>query len=78
MCVFIVSSTLKLRGQGRDGVVFEIWTKRGVMKKIAQKRGGGVLLERGGFPNCFISFPSQKHVFITIGLFLSGKYSHSL
>ena len=36
----------------------------------------GVLLERGGYPNCFISFPSEKHVLITTGiLFLSGKYS---
>ena len=32
-------------------------------------------IERGGFQNCFISFPSEKHVFITIGFFLSGKYS---
>ena len=35
--------------------------------------------EKGGFSNCFISFSSEKHVFITIGilfyLFLSGKYS---
>ena len=41
------------------------------------KEGEG-LLERGGFANCFISFPSEKHVFITIGFFLSGKYSHLL
>ena len=42
------------------------------MKKLLRNRGlveRGVLLERGGFPNCFISFPSEKHVFITIGLF---------
>ena len=36
----------------------------------------GVFLERGYFPNYFISFPSDKHVFITIGFFLSGKYPH--
>ena len=30
------------------------------------------------FPNCFISFTSEKHVFITIGFFLSGKHSHLL
>ena len=67
---------------GGGGVlVCEIWTKRGVMKKLLRNRGlveRGVLLERGGFPNCFISFPSEKHVFITIGFFLSGKYSRLL
>ena len=46
------------------------------MKKLLRNRGlveRGVLLERRGFPNCFpncfISFPSEKHVFITIGFF---------
>ena len=43
------------------------------MKKLLRNRGlverGRVLLERGGFSNCFISFPSEKHVFITIGFF---------
>ena len=53
------------------------------MKKLLRnrglvERGGGVLLEKGGFPDCFISFPSEKHVFITTGSFLSGKYSHLL
>ena len=33
----------------------------------------GVLLERGGFPYCFISFPSEKHVFITIGFLCLGN-----
>ena len=50
--------------------VFKIRTKRGVMKKLLRDRGvswkmGGVLLERRGFPKCFISFTSEKHVFIT-------------
>ena len=30
------------------------------------KGGRGVLLGRGQGPNCFISFSSEKHVFITI------------
>ena len=55
----IVSSPLKLGGGGV--LVFEIWTKRGVMKKLLRNRRlveRGVLLERGGgVPNCFISFP---------------------
>ena len=41
--------------------------------EIGGKLKGGFLLERWGFPNCFISFPSEKHVFTTIGYFLSGK-----
>ena len=72
----IVSSPLKLGG---GFLVFEFWTKRGVMKKLFRNRGlveSGVLLERGVFPNCFISFSSEKHNFITVGFFLSGKYSH--
>ena len=36
----IVSSPLKLRG----GLVFEIWTERGIMKKLLRNRG---LVERG-------------------------------
>ena len=47
---------IKLRGF----LVFEIWTKRGIMKKLLRNRGvswKGVIIERGGFPNCFISFP---------------------
>ena len=75
--VFIVSSPLKLGGV----LVFEIWTKRGIMKKLLRNRGfswkGGPLRKRE-FPNCFIGFPSEKHGFITIGFFLSGKYSHLL
>ena len=51
------------------------------MKKLLRNRGlveRGVLLKRGGFPNYFISFLLEKHVFIIIGVFLSGKYSHLL
>ena len=55
---------------------FKLWTKRVVMKKLHRNRR---VSWRGGFPNCFISFSSEKHVFITIGIFffffLSGKYS---
>ena len=42
------------------------------MKKLLRNRGlveRGVLLERG-FPNCFISFSSERHAFITIGILL--------
>ena len=47
------------------------------MEKLLRNRA---LVEKGwGFPNCFISFSSKKHVLITIGklfsLFLSVKYS---
>ena len=35
-------------------------------REVSVKRGGeGVLLERRGFLKCFISFTSEKHVFIT-------------
>ena len=27
-----------------------------------------LLRNREGAPNCFISFPSEKHVFVTIGI----------
>ena len=51
-------------------------------KGLVEKEGGGGSLMREltnplsqsnlfmtwGFPNCFISFPSEKHVFITIGI----------
>ena len=41
-------------------------------------RGGGSLRKRE-VPNIFISFPSGKHVFITVEiLFLFGKYSRFL
>ena len=69
-------------------LLFKIWTKRGVMKKLLRNRElveMGVLLENKGrgIPNFFISFPSEKHVFITIGilffgLFWTGKYSRLL
>ena len=44
------------------------------MKKLLRdrglvERGGGSLRKGGGrVPNCFISFPSEKHVFITISI----------
>ena len=51
--------------------------KEGGHEKIGQKYEG--LIERGGrVPNCFIIFPSEKHVFITIGFVLSGEYSRLL
>ena len=40
-------------------LIFEIWTKRGLMKKLLRNRGlveKGSYLRKGGFPNCFISF----------------------
>ena len=41
------------------------------MKKLLRDRGlverdGGSLRKGGRVSNCFISFPSEKHVFITI------------
>ena len=57
--VIVSSPPLKLGGV----LVFKIWTKRGVMKKLLRNRGlveRGVLLEREGFFS------------------LSGKYSHLL
>ena len=41
--VFMVSSPPKIRG---GILVFKIWTKRGVMKKLLKNRG---LVERGEF-----------------------------
>ena len=48
------------------------------MKKNGSEIGGS--LRKGGWvvPNHFISFPSDKHVFITIGIFLSDKNLHLL
>ena len=57
-------------------LVFQIWTNRGVIKNFSEIGGlveRGFLLERRGFPNCFIHFPPEKHVFTTVGYFLSGK-----
>ena len=57
-------------------LVFQIWTKRGVIKNFLEIGGlveRGFLFERRGFPNCFIHFPPEKHVFTTVGYFLSGK-----
>ena len=56
-----VSSPLKLEGF----LVFEIWTKRGVMKKLRNSglvERGGVLLERGGFQTVSSVF-LQKSLF---------------
>ena len=68
--IFIVSSPLKLGG----GFLFlKFEQRRRSWKNCSEIEGRlverGVLLERGVFPNCFISFPSEKHVFITIGFF---------
>ena len=52
----IVSTPTKIRGY----LVFEIWTKRGVMKKLLRK---GVLLERGGGSKLFHQFSLQKACF---------------
>ena len=61
----------KIRG---GGFLFLKFEQRGRSWKNCSEIEGrlverGVLLERGVFPNCFISFPSEKHVFITIGFF---------
>ena len=79
LCILIVSSPLKLGGGG--GSCSWNLDKEGGHKKLLRNRGWverGFLLERVGFPNCFISFPSEKHVFIIIRFFSSGKYSHLL
>ena len=69
---------LKLRG----GVsCFGNLDKEGDHEKLLRNRGlveRGELLEKGRFPYCFISCPSEKNIFITIWFFLSGKYSHLL
>ena len=71
--LYIVSSPLKL-----GGFLFLKFKQRGgSLKKLFRNRG---VTWKGGFPNCFISFSSEKHVLITIGIlsfhFLSGKYGH--
>ena len=80
ICIYIVSTSpprppLKL---GRGGFLFsKFGQRRGSSKNYSEigGRGGG----RGRVPNVFISFPLEKHVFITIEiLFLSGKYSRLL
>ena len=63
----------------RGVLVSEIWTKRNIVKKLLRNRGGQL---KGGFSQkqevskLFHQFSFRKHVFITIGFFLSGKYSH--
>ena len=48
-----------------------------IMKKLFRNREvswkGEGHLRRWAFPNCFISFPSEKHVFITTGFFSPSK-----
>ena len=67
-CNYRVSSPLKLV----SFLIFEIWTKNGVIKNCSEIGGlverGDSLRKGGGFPNYFISFPSEKHVFITVGI----------
>ena len=58
------------------GGVSRFWNldKEGVMKILLRNRGvswKGAFLRKRGFPNCFISFPLEKHVFITIGMLFS-------
>ena len=67
----IVSSPLKLGGV----LVFEIWTKRVVMKKLLRNRG---LVERR--VRIDSSFFLKKSMFPLLleYFFLSGKYSHLL
>ena len=56
---------LKIKGGGV--LIFKTWTKGGVMKKLLRNRG---VNWKGGGPNCFTSFSSEKHVVITIGIIL--------
>ena len=52
-------------------LICKIWTKSGVIKKLLRNRGlveKGGSLRKGEGPKCFISFSSEKHVFITIGI----------
>ena len=78
--VIIVSSPLKLWGEGGGVLVCEIWTKRGVMKKLLRNRG---LVERedtlrkGSFQIVSSVF-LKKSMFSLLLEFLSGKYSHLL
>ena len=60
----IVSSPLKLGGGGFSFLKFG---QIGGSWKNCSEIGGS--LGKRGFPNCFISFYSEKHVFITIGFF---------
>ena len=76
-CIYIyIHSFLPPRIRG-GFLVFKNWRKRGVMKKLLRnrglvKRGGRGSLRKEGFLNCFVSFPSEKHVFVTIGIFFFG------
>ena len=61
----IVSPPAKIRGY----LVFEIWTKSGIMKK---------LLRKGGRFQIVSSVFLMKSMFSLLLEFLSGKYSHLL
>ena len=69
---FVFAKTVSSRPPKRGEFhVFKIWKKRGFMKKLLRNRMlRGVPFRKGGggFPNCFTSFSSEKHVFITIGI----------
>ena len=67
----IVSPPAKIR----EYLVFEIWTKSGIMKKLLRK---GVLIERGGRFQIVSSVFLMKSMFWLLLEFLSGKYSHLL
>ena len=60
----IVSSPLKLEGAG-GVLVFELWTKSGVIKKLLRnrglvERGGGGLLRKRGVSKLFYQFSFRK------------------
>ena len=51
------------------------------MKKLLRNRGlveREVLLKRGGFPSCFVSFLQEKHVFIAIGIFVRSIFTFAV
>ena len=67
-------------------LIFEIWTKREVIKNCSEiggvvesggGEGGGILLERGGF-QIVLSVFLKKSMFSLLLEFSSGKYSHLL
>ena len=61
----------------RGFLIFEIWTKRGVMKKLLRNRG--VLLEKGGFQIVSSLFLKKSMFSLLLEYyFLSGKYLHLL
>ena len=53
------------------GLLFLKFGQRRVIKNCSGIRGlveRGCSLRKGGFPNRFINFPSEKHCFITVGI----------